>query len=122
MMFSRRNRLLPQLFLVICVATFSVAYAAEEAVVIPAPLMDNPKTGGAEQTAVLAGGCFWGVQAVFQHLSGVRRVLAGYAGGDKETATYHQVGSGQTGHAESVQITFDPQQISFGQILQVFFS
>jgi peptide-methionine (S)-S-oxide reductase len=79
-----------------------------------------PPTG--EQTAVLAGGCFWGMQAVFEHVKGVTRVTAGYAGGSANTATYEQVSTGSTGHAESVQITYDPSQISYGQLLKVFFA
>jgi len=71
---------------------------------------------------VLAGGCFWGVQAVFQHLNGVQRALSGYAGGDRATAQYETVSSGRTGHAESVRITFDPSVVSYGEILQVFFA
>jgi peptide-methionine (S)-S-oxide reductase len=98
------------------------ASAAEQAVEIPPPAMDNSKAAGPMQTAVVAGGCFWGVQAVFQHLNGVQRALSGYAGGDRSTAQYEVVSSGQTGHAESVQITFDPNVVSYGQILQVFFS
>jgi peptide-methionine (S)-S-oxide reductase len=98
------------------------ACAAEPAVVIPAPATDSPRASGPLQTAVLAGGCFWGTQGVFEHLNGVRRVLSGYAGGEKDTAEYETVSTGRTGHAESVQITFDPQQVSYGQILQVFFS
>jgi peptide-methionine (S)-S-oxide reductase len=74
------------------------------------------------QTAVLAGGCFWGVQAVFQHLNGVQRAVSGYAGGDRATAQYEVVSTGRTGHAESVQITFDPAVVSYGEILRVFFS
>ncbi len=98
------------------------ACASEEAFVIPAPEVDNPKAAGSEQTAVLAGGCFWGVQGVFQHLNGVKRVLSGYAGGEKRTAHYEVVSGGDTGHAESVEIVFDPKQVSYGEILQVFFS
>jgi peptide-methionine (S)-S-oxide reductase len=102
-------------------------HAAEPAVVIPAPAMDAPKESskpGAPglQTVVLAGGCFWGVQAVFQHTKGVTQVLSGYAGGTKETAQYNVVSSGRTGHAEAVQIRFDPRQISYGRILQIYFS
>lgn len=93
-----------------------------QAVVVPPPATDNPKTAGAMQTAVLAGGCFWGVQGVFEHLKGVKRVLSGYSGGERSTAQYQTVGSGRTGHAESVEITFDPQRVSYGEILQVFFS
>jgi peptide-methionine (S)-S-oxide reductase len=98
------------------------ACASEEAFVIPAPEVDNPKAAGPEQKAVLAGGCFWGVQGVFQHLNGVKRVLSGYAGGEQRTAHYEVVSGGNTGHAESVEIVFDPKQVSYGEILQVFFS
>lgn len=100
------------------------AFAAEEAVVIPPPLDDIGATAGASapHIAVLAGGCFWGVQGVFQHLKGVTRAVSGYAGGDAATARYDAIGTGRTGHAEAVRISFDPQQISFGQILQVYFS
>lgn len=96
--------------------------AAEAPVVIPAPAVDNPKVSGPAQTAVLSGGCFWGVQGVFEHVRGVQRVVAGYAGGEKATAQYETVSEGDTGHAESVKITFDPAQISYGQILQIAFS
>jgi peptide-methionine (S)-S-oxide reductase len=97
------------------------ARAAEPAVVVPAPAIDAP-AAESSQTAVLAGGCFWGVQAVFQHTKGVTQALSGYAGGTKETAKYDIVSSGRTGHAESVQIKFDPRQISYGKILQIYFS
>ena len=100
----------------------SVCQAAEVAVVISAPVVDQPKSAGALQTAVLAGGCFWGVQGVFQHVKGVRKVLSGYAGGDKATAQYEKVSGGSTGHAESVQITFDPAQVTYGKLLQIYFS
>src|ERR1700749_3812642 len=95
---------------------------ADAPVIIPPPAVDNPKAAGPLQTAVLAGGCFWGVQGVFEHVRGVKKVLAGYAGGEKSTARYETVSSGATGHAESVQITFDPAAISYGQILQIAFS
>src|SRR5215470_1191238 len=98
------------------------ACAAEKATVIPPPTVDNAKAAGPLQKAVLAGGCFWGVQGVFEHLNGVHRVVSGYAGGDKTTAQYEVVSGGDTGHAESVEITFDPKDVSYGQILQVFFS
>ena len=97
-------------------------FGAEAPVVIGPPAMDNPKAAGATQTAVLAGGCFWGVQGVFEHVRGVKNVIAGYAGGDRATAQYETVGSGTTGHAESVSISFDPSMISYGQILQIAFS
>ena len=96
--------------------------AAEQAVLLPSPALDNPKSAGTSQTAVLAGGCFWGVQGVFEHVRGVQRVIAGYAGGERSTAHYEMVSSGNTGHAESVKITFDPAAISYGQILQIAFS
>jgi peptide-methionine (S)-S-oxide reductase len=89
---------------------------------LPAPALDAPRSAGPLQTAVLAGGCFWGVQGVFQHVRGVRSVLSGYAGGAEDTAHYHLVSSGTTGHAESVEIRFDPQAISYGEILRIFFS
>jgi len=97
-------------------------HGAESAVVLAPPVLDNPKAAGEPQTAVLAGGCFWGVQGVFEHVRGVQKAVAGYAGGDKSTAEYETVSSGTTGHAESVKITFDPGQISYGQILQIAMS
>jgi peptide-methionine (S)-S-oxide reductase len=97
--------------------------AADAAQVVPPPQADMPASEPATlQTAVLAGGCFWGVQGVFQRVKGVDRVLSGYAGGTAETANYETVSSGRTGHAESVEIQFDPKTISYGQILQIFFS
>ena len=96
--------------------------AAERATVIPPPVADAAATNEESQTVVLAGGCFWGVQAVFQHTKGVTKAVSGYAGGAKDTAHYQVVSSGRTGHAESVQITFDPRQISYGRILQIYFS
>jgi peptide-methionine (S)-S-oxide reductase len=95
--------------------------AAEDAVIIPAPAVDAKPTGGV-QTAVLAGGCFWGVQGVFQHTAGVVNAVSGYAGGTKATASYDTVSTGTTGHAESVEIKYDPKKISYGKILQIFFS
>jgi peptide-methionine (S)-S-oxide reductase len=95
---------------------------AEPATVVPAPKVDNTKAAGSTETAVISGGCFWGVQGVFQHVKGVTRVVSGYAGGEKSTAEYETVSTGTTGHAESVQITFDPAQISYGQLLQIAFS
>jgi peptide-methionine (S)-S-oxide reductase len=100
----------------------SPLFGAEAPVIIPPPTVDNPKAAGAEQTAVLAGGCFWGIQAVYQHVRGVKNVLAGYAGGERSTAEYEVVSSGRTGHAESVKIVFDPAVISYGQLLQIAFS
>lgn len=94
---------------------------AEPAVVIPPPVQDETAAAKTE-TAVFAGGCFWGVQGVFQHVQGVERVVSGYAGGAADTARYQTVGTGRTGHAESVQITFDPSKVSYGTLLQIFFS
>jgi peptide-methionine (S)-S-oxide reductase len=99
--------------------------AAEVAHVIPAPALDQEAVSGAQatsETAVLAGGCFWGVQGVFQHVRGVTNAVSGYAGGQKSTAHYEMVGSGGTGHAESVRVTFDPRKISYGRILQIYFA
>jgi len=92
------------------------------AVIVPAPAVDTAPAGGGLQTVVLAGGCFWGVQAVYQHTKGVTSAVSGYAGGAKQTAHYEMVGTGRTGHAESVQVTYDPKQISLGKILQIYFS
>ena len=100
----------------------SAALAAEAPVVIPAPALDNPKTPGPVQTAVIAGGCFWGVHGVYQHVRGVQRVLSGYSGGTKATADYEAVSRGATGHAESVEIRFDPRELGYGEILQIYFS
>jgi len=99
------------------------AQAAEPAVAIPPPALDpaSPAAGGL-QSIVLAGGCFWGVQGVFEHVKGVTQAVSGYSGGSKETAHYEMVGTERTGHAESVQVTYDPKQISYGKILQIYFS
>ncbi|HTD02503.1 peptide-methionine (S)-S-oxide reductase MsrA [Undibacterium sp.] len=99
---------------------------AETAVMIPPPAAavtaGIPANPAAQDTAVFAGGCFWGIQAVFQHTRGVLNAVSGYAGGAKENAEYGKVSSGNTGHAESVQVSFDPQQISYGKLLQIYFS
>ena len=109
-------------FLIPVIGLFaSSAQAAERAFVIPAPTLDETANAD-KQTVVLAGGCFWGVQAVFQHTKGVTSAVSGYAGSDKSTAHYETVGTGRTGHAESVSVTFDPHQISLGKILQIYFS
>lgn len=90
---------------------------------LPAPLLDAPRASAhGEQVAVFAGGCFWGVQEVFEHVKGVRKTWAGYSGGAAATAHYDQVSEGDTGHAESVKLLFDPAQVSYGRLLQVFFS
>jgi peptide-methionine (S)-S-oxide reductase len=95
---------------------------AEEARTVPTPVVDEQTSGKTSEVAVIAGGCFWGVQGVFQHVNGVTSAVSGYAGGDKATAHYDMTSSGTTGHAESVQITYDPHKVSYGRILQVYFS
>ena len=99
----------------------SGSHAAEPAVVLPPPAVTAASHASSEKV-VLAGGCFWGVQAVFQHVKGVKDAISGYAGGQANTATYPQVSTGTTGHAESVEVTFDPRVVSYGTILQIYFS
>lgn len=101
------------------VSAFS--FGGEDAVVIPPPTLDEI-TQARSETAVFAGGCFWGVQGVFQHVKGVQKAVSGYAGGAANTAEYERVSEGDTGHAESVQVTFDPTQVSYGSLLQIYFS
>ncbi len=96
--------------------------AAEGARALPMPAVDQPPGQATSAVVVLAGGCFWGVQGVFQHVKGVTNAVSGYAGGDRKSADYEAVSSGRTGHAESVQVTYDPRQISYGRLLQIFFS
>jgi len=98
------------------------AGAAERAIVLPAPAYDPTATSVSEQKLVVAGGCFWGVQGVFQRVKGVSRAVSGYAGGAKETARYDKVSQGDTGHAESVEISYDPKAVSLGELLRVYFS
>jgi peptide-methionine (S)-S-oxide reductase len=107
----------------LAITAFVVApsLAAEDAVIIPAPAVDMKSADGL-QTVVVAGGCFWGVQGVFQHTAGIASAVSGYAGGSKTTADYSTVSTGTTGHAESVEIKYDPKKISYGKILQIFFS
>ncbi len=95
---------------------------AAQARAVPAPVTDEAVGSATSEVAVLAGGCFWGVQGVFQHVAGVISAVSGYTGGDKATAEYETVSTGKTGHAESVKITFDPRRISYGKILQIYFS
>jgi peptide-methionine (S)-S-oxide reductase len=101
------------------VSAFS--FGGEDAVLIPPPTLDEV-TQAHSETAVFAGGCFWGVQGVFQHVKGVQKAVSGYAGGAANTAEYERVSEGDTGHAESVQVTFDPTQVSYGSLLQIYFS
>jgi peptide-methionine (S)-S-oxide reductase len=95
---------------------------AERKEPLPAPTLDEPSSSGTHETAVFAGGCFWGVQTVFQRVKGVTATTAGYSGGSASTATYDQVSSERTGHAESVKIVFNPSKISYGTLLRIFFS
>jgi peptide-methionine (S)-S-oxide reductase len=125
-MFSAGNaRLLRNvaLMLVPLIGAFWVSrgLSAEPATALPPAALDSPTTSDKLETAVVAGGCFWGVQAVFQHVKGVKQALSGYSGG-KKPASYEEVSMGTTGHAESVQIKFDPKVISYGEILRVYFS
>ena len=96
--------------------------AAATAIPLPDPVVDQQTAGDEPQTAVIAGGCFWGIQAVFQHTKGVQVALSGYSGGMKTNPTYEEVSTGRTGHAEAVQIKYNPREISYGQILKIFFS
>ena len=117
------RHLVPALVCLPLAALAASPAAAEPAVAIPAPTHEAAAPADAGlQRVVLAGGCFWGVQAVFQHTKGVTAAVSGYAGGDKTTAHYELVGTGRTGHAESVAVTYDPKQISYGKILQIYFS
>jgi len=97
-------------------------HADNAARALPPPALDMPQGGSGLQTAVFAGGCFWGVQGVFEHVKGVTRAVSGYAGGHVANPGYEQVSSGATGHAESVSVTFDPAQVSYGTLLRIFFS
>jgi peptide-methionine (S)-S-oxide reductase len=117
-LFRHRSRLL--LATIVALALPTMAKAAP----VPAPPIDQqvPSPAAAEDVAILAGGCFWGVQGVFQHVDGVTSAVSGYAGGDQRTAQYETVSSGTTGHAESVRITFNPKVISYGRLLQIYFS
>ena len=122
-----RSRVLAALALTTALVAVAVGLrispsSAESARVTAAPAIDESAGQAQSQVAVLAGGCFWGVQGVFQHVEGVTSAVSGYAGGAKETAEYEKVGSGRTGHAESVRITYDPRKVSYGRLLQIYFS
>jgi len=120
----RRSFIASSLFGALCAAAFTdAALASSDARVIPPFAPSSPSAPSANsEVAVLAGGCFWGVQGVYQHVKGVTSAVSGYAGGDKRTAVYEITNSGTTGHAEAVQITFDPRQVSFADLLQIYFS
>jgi peptide-methionine (S)-S-oxide reductase len=108
--------------LLAAVAIWNYPAGAETPRVVPLPAADLPPGDTTSAVVVLAGGCFWGVQGVYQHVNGVTSAVSGYAGGEKKTAEYEIVSTGRTGHAESVQVTYDPRQISYGRLLQIFFS
>jgi len=122
-MISQASTSLRAAALAALLALLGCAQAQEEAVKIPAPAFDEqPSDAVATAVAVFAGGCFWGVQGVYQHVDGVLKAVSGYAGGSQENAKYEIVGSGETGHAETVQITYDPAKITYGKLLQIYFS
>jgi peptide-methionine (S)-S-oxide reductase len=111
------------LFLVLIAGTVACTAGNASGFAVPSPTVDAAKAAkSGEQTAVVAGGCFWGIQAVFQHVKGVTSATSGYSGGDAKTAQYEIVSTGETGHAESVKITYNPAQITYGELLRVFFS
>jgi peptide-methionine (S)-S-oxide reductase len=113
---------LAALLLVAGIALWNRTAQADTPRVVPLPAVDVPPDGSTSAVAVLAGGCFWGVQGVYQHVAGVTNAVSGYAGGDQKSAEYETVSAGRTGHAESVQVTYDPRRISYGRLLQIFFS
>ncbi|HKE49500.1 MAG TPA: peptide-methionine (S)-S-oxide reductase MsrA [Rhodanobacteraceae bacterium] len=123
-MFNQSNRLraVTAAALVLSAAACGRIGAGERAVLVPPPTVDETATAATSEKAVLAGGCFWGVQGVFQHVKGVSQAISGYTGGNASSAHYEDVGLGTTGHAESVQVTFDPRVISYGEILRIYFS
>lgn len=111
------------LFLVLVASTVACSAGSAASAAVPGPVVDSAKAASSgQQTAVIAGGCFWGIQAVFQHVKGVISATSGYSGGEAKTAQYEIVSTGETGHAESVKITYDPSQITYGELLRVFFS
>lgn len=116
-----RNSLLT-LGVVALLTACNFAGARSKPVALPSPKLDAPLKAGKDQVAVFAGGCFWGVEAVFEHVKGVKDAVSGYAGGNGITAHYQIVGTGRTGHAESVRVTYDPAKVSYGQLLEVYFS
>jgi len=110
------------LVVALCAACMSGSAASGTGRLVPAPAVDVEAGGRTSEVAVLAGGCFWGVQGVYQHVNGVTSAVSGYAGGEERTAQYEMVGTGRTGHAESVRVVYDPRVVSYGRILQIFFS
>jgi peptide-methionine (S)-S-oxide reductase len=112
----------PALLIAAACAFAPLVAHSEPAVMIAPPAVEAPAQNAGLETAVLAGGCFWGIQAVYQHVKGVTNAVSGYAGGAQKDADYNVVSSGRSGHAESVKVTFDPRQVSYGKILQIYFS
>ena len=111
------------IFIVLIAVTVACSAGNAASLAVPTPVMDVSKAPKPDQqTAVIAGGCFWGIQAVFQHVKGVISATSGYSGGEAKTAEYEVVSTGETGHAESVKVTYDPSQITYGELLRVFFS
>ena len=108
--------------LLVCLSFTAACSKADAAAAIPAPSVDEPKGPSSDRFAVFAGGCFWGIEAVFEHTKGVKSATSGYAGGTAASAHYQIVSGGKTGHAEAVQVVYDPSQTSYGQLLQIFFS
>src|SRR5947207_10385441 len=107
----------------LCLVFSTACSKVDAAVTIPAPTVDETRAqSSTDRVAVFAGGCFWGIEAVFEHLKGVKNATSGYAGGTAASAHYEIVSGGRTGHAESVQVVYDPSQITYGQLLQIFFS
>jgi len=122
-----KNSLFGKLTIFVAIAVLAATLAwsrahAADATPLPNPAVDVPRTAGSDQTTVFSGGCFWGIQAVFQHVKGVKTATSGYSGGPAAAAQYEAVSTGETGHAESVEVTYDPSQISYGQLLKIFFS
>jgi peptide-methionine (S)-S-oxide reductase len=121
--FSRPARSLLGMAMLAGLMACSAGFARSKPVALPSPKLDIPATAAqGDQTAVFAGGCFWGVEAVFEHVKGVKQATSGYSGGDARTARYGIVSTGRTGHAESVKVVYDPAQVSYGQLLKVYFS
>jgi peptide-methionine (S)-S-oxide reductase len=119
----RRSALIASMLLIAAATLLPAQASAREAKIVPAAMLDEESAQDASsEVAIIAGGCFWGVQGVYQHVEGVTNAVSGYAGGTAETAHYELVSSGKTGHAESVRVTFDPRKISYGRILQIYFS
>ena len=113
---------MPKILLFSCLILLSACSNTSAATTVPPPVVDEHAGSDSDRVAVFAGGCFWGIEAVFEHVKGVKNAISGYSGGTAATAHYDIVSTGKTGHAESVQVLYDPSQITYGQLLQIFFS